>query len=160
MRSITIQKDQSGKTYHFDKTTFLKMIPGEFGYKEYFFTSARGSLYADNVRFNPCEIYTNAGRNEYVKSIYFDKSFPLIDRNKPTQITWTSFHSEEIGFRRTVHILCRKDGEKIIQIKYESALFGEEKLFFEGTIDTHEIEFFTALIYAFHYPEQNRPNKG
>lgn len=154
IESIITYKDQQSKKYLFDESTSLMVEYGEFGYKVYSFRSSQANFYADNVKFNPCEIYIKRDRKEYVMSIYFEKSFPLIHKDYQTRITWTAFNCVQSHFNTVTETICLKEGEKICYIKRENSPNSKEKLYYNGSIEANELEFFVCLLYTLHYPEQ------
>ena len=152
LKKARIVTHQNSINYHFDDFTF-KIENGSLGYKEFYLTASSVTFFADNIKFEPLEIYTTKQRDHYVISVYFDKAFPLIHRDEPSKIIWSTYRYKEASYKAPTIFNWLKDGETIITVNRKQSLFSDEELWVTIDIAENYFELFLSLLYTFNYPK-------
>lgn len=113
--------------------------------KQFFAKSAIGNKY----KF---DIYEDLDESKYVISFDLNSAFPLVDKNDPNKVIWSSSTYDDRYFTKHRYLTWRKDSKPVIHLKYNCFNI-PPRLGISGSLENNELDLFLALISINLIPE-------
>jgi hypothetical protein len=157
-QGMPLEETKNGIKIHFpNKVTYTESNKYLIGYntlfhlqtpsKQFFAKSLLGSKY----KF---DIYEDLDESKYVISFDLTRAFPLVDKNDPDKVIWSSSTYNDRYFTKHRYLTWRKDSKPVIHLKYNCYDI-PPRLGISGSIENNELDLFLALISINLIPEKN-----